>query len=156
MKKIPACVSACFALLFCLVPAALFAEIVSEVSPDGVMALEDGKKVSLAGVQMDAEGASVLRVLTSKQDVRIEILKTVRDQKGGECAYAYLKAKSIKMPFKNAEVTGEEEVLLNEFLLELGAAKVDATQDFAKKSRFLAIEEKAKKKGEGVWSYVGS
>ena len=155
--KISSCVtSVFFAVTLILVPAALFAMVVTEVAQDGSLTLEDGKQVSLAGIQMDAQGVSVLRVLADKQDVRVEVLETVRDPQGRECVYAYLKGKSLKMPFKTGEEASESEIFLNEFLLRTGAAKVDEEQMISKKNRFLAAQDEAKKKGEGVWSYVAS
>ena len=75
-----------------------FAAIVAEVGSDGSITLEDGKVVSLAGVEMDAEGASILRVLAKKQDIQIEILQSLQDEKGRDCVYAYLDTKSISLP----------------------------------------------------------
>ena len=129
------------------------AMIVEKVGSDGRLTLEDGNQVSLAGIKMDAEGASILRVLAEKQNVQIVILKTVQDDKGGNSVYAYLNAKSITLPFTESGLEGQEEILLNRFLVRLGAAKVDETQEFAKKDEFLKVQSEAKKKGEGVWSY---
>jgi len=55
-------------ILTIVAPAVLWAEVVTEVGGDGTMTLADGKRVVLAGVQMDAAGISVLRVLAQKQD----------------------------------------------------------------------------------------
>ena len=57
------------------------------------------------------------------------------------------------MPAKPSEVPDEQEVLLNEFLVKIGAAKVAEAQDFRYKAKFLKVQEEARKKGEGVWSY---
>lgn len=156
MRKMSGTVVLLFAFSIFFFSGLLHAAVVEEIGPDGALILEDGKKLSLAGVQMDEEGISVLRVLAHKQDVRSEILQTVRDDRGGECAYVYLNTKSIKVPFKTSAVTGQKEVMLNEFLISLGAAKVNEAQEFSKKSMFLKAQEEAKKKGEGVWSYVES
>lgn len=144
------------AAVMLLMPPVLFAEIVKEVSPEGVLIMEDGRKFALAGVVMDAEGASVLRVLAQKQDVRLEVLNSVKAADGGECAYAHLTAKAQSFPSGSGKTAGEEEVALNEFLIRTGSAKVDASQDFARKEKFLKLQEEARRKGEGVWSYVGS
>ncbi len=127
----------------------LFAEVVTEVGADGALTLADGKKVVLAGIQMDAEGVSVLRVLVHKQDLKLQLLAN----SSPESAYAYLQAKYVRFPVKINEVPGEQEVLINEFLVKVGAAKVDEAQDFSRKAKLLKVQEEAKKKGEGVWSY---
>ncbi len=136
-------------------PAILCAEVVTEVGGDGTLTLADGKRVVLAGIQMDAEGISVLRVLAQKQDLKFQLL--IHPAPGAqESAYAYLQAKYVKFPFKLNEVPDEQEVLLNEFLVKVGAAKVAETQDFSHKAKFLKVQEEARKKGEGLWSYEAS
>ena len=128
------------------------AEVVQEVGRDGTLTLESGKQVVLAGVQMDAEGVSVLRVLAQKQDVKLQILS--RAGPGAkESVYAYLLAKYLKFPVKPEGVSDEQEILLNEFLVKVGAAKVIETQDFSHKAKFLKVQAEAKRKGEGIWSY---
>jgi hypothetical protein len=136
----------------CILSSVLCAEMVTEVGPDGTLTLESGKQVFLVGVQMDTEGVSILRVLTQKQDLKLQLIAgSVPGAK--ELAYAYLKAKYLKFPAKLNEIPDEQEVLINEFLVKTGAAKVDETQDFRYKDKFLKVQEEAKKKGEGVWSY---
>ena len=106
----------------------------------------------LAGVLMDTEGVSVLRVLTQKQDLRFQLISNpVPGAK--ELAYAYLQTKFVKFPVTLNEVPGEQEILINEFLVKVGAAKVAEAQNFSRKAEFLKIQEEARKKGEGVWSY---
>lgn len=156
MNKKLAVIGLCLMFLLCLAPGMLFAEFVAEVGPDGTLAFEDGKKVALAGIQMDEEGISILRVLARKQDVRVEILTNVKSPDGGECGYIYLNTKSIKMPYRPTETAGKKEMMLNKFLIGLGAARVDEGQDFSQKKMFLEAQEEARGKGEGVWSYVGS
>ena len=136
-------------------PPVLQAEIVTEVGVDGTMTLADGKRVVLAGVKMDSEGASVLRVLAQRQDLKFQLLAQPAPD-GKEYAYAYLKAKYVKFPAAMHDVPSEKEVLLNEFLLKIGAARVDEGQDFSQKVKFLKVQEEAQKKGEGVWSYAAS
>lgn len=130
----------------------LCAEIVTEVERDGSLTLESGKKVALAGIQMDAEGISVLRVLTQKQDLKFKWIANSTPGAAGS-AYAYLNAKYLKFPLKLNEIPAEQEVLINEFLVKIGAAKVNERQTFSHKAEFLKIQEKARKKGEGIWSY---
>ena len=127
--------------------------MVTEVSPDGTLTLESGKRVALVGVLMDSEGASVLRVLVQKQDLRLQLIAHSASAGSSELAYAYLQAKYLKFPAKPNEIPDGQEVLINEFLVKLGAARVAVNQDFRYKDRFLKIQEEAKKKGEGIWSY---
>ena len=130
----------------------LCAEIVTEVGKDGTLTLESGKRVVLVGVQMDTEGISVLRVLAQKQDLKLQLIANPAPG-AKEFAYAYLQAKYLKFPAKLDDVPDEQEVLINEFLVKVGAAKVVETQDFSRKARFLKVQEEARKKGEGIWSY---
>ena len=137
----------------CLLSGILFAEMVTDVGGDGTLTLADGKRVALAGIHMDEDGVSVLRVLAGKQDVKLEMLS--RESPGGrESAYVYLQSKSVKFSGKTGARPSEKEVLLNEFLVEVGAAKVVEAQEFSRKDQFLKVQAAAKKKGEGVWSYV--
>jgi hypothetical protein len=136
----------------CVLSSVLFAEIVTEVGTDGTLTLASGKQVALVGVQMDTEGISVLRVLTQKQDLKLQLI--AHPTPGAkEFAYAYLQAKYLKFPAKLNEIPDEQEVLINEFLVKIGAAKVVETQDFSRKAQFLKVQEEARKKGEGIWSY---
>ncbi len=140
-------------LFACLAAAsALYAEVVTEVDMDGTLTLESGKRISLVGIQMDSEGTSVLRVLVQGQDVTMQLI--ANSAPGAvERAYLYLKAKYLKFPTRLNEIPDEQEVLINEFLVKIGAAKVIETQDFSRKERFLKAQEEARTKGEGVWSY---
>ncbi len=136
----------------CLFSSVLWAEIVTEVGTDGTLTLESGKQVVLVGVEMDMEGISVLRVLAQRQNLKLQL---IANSAPGihEFAYAYLKAKYLKFPAKPNDIPDEEEVLINEFLVKIGAAKVAETQDFGHKAKFLKVQEEARKKGEGIWSY---
>lgn len=136
----------------CVLSSVLCAEVVTEVGTDGTLVLESGKQVALAGIQMDTEGISILRVLARKQDLKFQLIASpVPGAK--EFVYAYLKAKYLKFPSKPREIPDEQEVLLNEFLVKIGAAKVAEAQDFRHKAKFLKVQAEAKKKGEGIWSY---
>lgn len=136
----------------CVCSGALFAQVVNNVGADGTLNLADGKKVVLVGIKMDEEGISILRVLVEKQDVKLRLI-TGPSSSGKEYAYVYLQSKSVKFPEKLGDARGEQEVLLNEFLIKVGAAKVAESQNFSHKAKFLKVQAEAKKKGEGVWSY---
>jgi hypothetical protein len=136
----------------CVCAPLLFAEVVTEVGTDGTLTLESGKQVVLAGVRMDTEGISILRVLAQKQDLRVQLIASPAPG-AKDFAYAYLKAKYLKFPAKPSDLPAEQEVLINEFLVRVGAAKVDESRDFSRKAAFLKAQEQARKKGEGVWSY---
>ncbi len=145
-------VSILFLGWFFLFPTALFAELVSDVDDGGVLTLESGKRVSLVGVTFDEEGVSVLRVLVRKKDVNLQLIARSTSA-AQEAAYVYLQSKSMPFPFRQGEAPGEQEVLVNELLVKLGAAKVDVAQDFSRKAKFLKVQAEAEKKGLGVWSY---
>lgn len=133
----------------------LWAEVVREVTPDGTLVLENGNQVVLAGVKLDDEGISVLRVLAQKQDL------TLREDTSGTPGvnvpvYAYLRAKFLKFPSNANTASEEEEVMLNAFLVSQGAARVADDQVFAEKEHFIKLQEQAKKTGAGIWSYKNS
>jgi hypothetical protein len=136
----------------CVFSSVLSAQIVKEVGTDGTLTLEDGKQVVPVGVQMDSEGISILRVLVRKQDVKLQLIASAVPG-AKEFAYIYLQAKYLKFPAKLNAIPDEQEVLINEFLVKIGAAKVSETQDFSRKTKFLKVQDEAKKKGEGIWSY---
>ena len=139
--------------LLAALPAVLHAEVVTEVGADGTLKLESGKQVVLAGIQMDADGISVLRVLAQKQDLKFQLLSNSAPG-AKESAYAFLQAKYLKFPVKPKGSSDEQEILLNEFLVKIGAARVAEAQDFRHKARFLKAQAEAKRKGEGIWSYA--
>lgn len=141
--------------LLCGLSPIVHAEVVADVAADGTITLADGKRILLAGVHMDPEGISILRVLSQKQDLRLQLLaKPAPEAK--EYAYAYLQAKYLKFPAKLNDVPDEQEILINEFLIKIGAARVDETHDFSHKTKFLKVQAEAQKAGEGVWSYEAS
>ena len=139
------CVSAGF-------PGLLLAEVVKEVAADGALVLENGQRVVLAGVSLDAEGVSVLRALVQNQDLSF---RDVAPSAAGTKVpvYGYLRTKSLKFPPKRDAASMEEEVMINEFLISQGAARVAEESAFAEKDHFLKVQEQAKQKGEGIWSY---
>ncbi|HQB12335.1 MAG TPA: thermonuclease family protein [Candidatus Omnitrophota bacterium] len=133
-----------------------FAELITDISAEGVLTLEDGKRVTLAGVVLDAYGMSILRVLAHRQNANVDVLREASGADGCERAYVYLKSRSLDFPFAAGRSADERDMMLNEFLLRLGAARVDESQTFSQKKKFLLIQEEASRKGEGIWSYVQS
>ncbi len=140
--------------IFCFFPP-LRAEVVKEISPDGTLTLDSGEKVTLAGILMDVEGISVLKALAGKQNVRFEKVPILEEQSRA-LAFVFLEAKSVKFPSQASGAADAEEVMLNELLLKIGAARVAENQTFTAKERFLQLQQIAMKKGDGIWSYEGS
>jgi hypothetical protein len=133
----------------------LLAETVVDIAADGTLTLASGKHVTLAGILMDTEGISVLKAVAAKQDVRIEEI-SASALSARSFAYAFLETRFMKFPNLLGAAANTEEVMLNEFLIRTGAAKVDKNQEFAKKQDFLELQSEAKIKGEGIWSYEDS
>lgn len=133
----------------------LRAELVTEVLSDGTLVLEGGHQVVLAGIRLDDEGVSVLKVLARKRDLNLR-KDTAASSAAKVPVYAYLRAKYLKFPAKVEAVSEEEEVMLNAFLVSQGAARVADDQVFAEKDNFLKLQEQAKKMGAGIWSYKNS
>lgn len=145
-----------FGFVFCVLGLCrpLYAEMVDSVdSKTGAVVLENGKRVFLAGIQLDEQGISILKVLISKQNLRLEECPSAT--RSNELrVLAYLNKKSLKFPPAANEAVDEKEVMLNEFLIRMGAAKVAEGEDFEQKKDFMKLQDEAQKRGEGIWSYV--
>lgn len=136
---------------FLFLPSGFSAKIIS-IDRNGELRLENGERVRLAGLELPSETLPILRILLAGQEVRIEKEKG----KEGESVppvYLFVSARILNLPFLAGDNPAEKEILLNQFLLSLGAARVAPLAQFSKRKTFLEIEARARTAGKGIWSY---
>ena len=138
-------------LLMPLVDSLGYAERVTKVTPDGILEMDTGKKVVLAGLKISPEGLRLLQVLTRGRDVEIDY--DPKRPTSSVPAPVYLSIRSHEMKFSRLRQIEHHKVILNEFLLQTGAAAVKTDASFKRKEKFLQIEARARERGEGIWSY---
>ena len=130
----------------------LFAEKITQVREDGSMSLESGKIISLAGIDLPPESMPLLSILITNKEVDVQEAKKVPKISDAEPVYLYVRASELEMPFKGANPR-DSRVLINRFLLEIGAATLQPGFIADKEVEFKDAEAGARKRGEGVWSY---
>jgi endonuclease YncB( thermonuclease family) len=142
-------------LLLLLYPAA-FAEMIKKVDRAGILTLADGKQVHLAGIELSEEGPELIALILSGKEAEIETESASASNSLTDeiiPAYVYVDAESIPFPFDPAGQRNVSRVMVNELLLQLGAATLDAADTGSHHDAFARIEDEAKRKGHGVWSY---
>lgn len=139
-------------VFFCAGAASLQAERVTSLSLDGVLELESGKKVILAGVELPVESFSLLTVLLSGKNVEVEA--AVEGPVNGPVpVYMYVQTSQVDLPNPADGKPEEEKVMINELLIKLGAAKVSGVPGGKHFDVFKKAEDKARESGQGIWSY---
>ncbi|HTL48733.1 MAG TPA: hypothetical protein VL688_11805 [Verrucomicrobiae bacterium] len=138
-------------VVFLSVVPRLWAEKVSSIHPDGSLALDNGQTVQLAGLELPEETLRLLPILLGGKD--IEVRPDTAPAEGPVPAYLFVNTSEIDMPFADKFKTREKKVMVNELLLFLGAAKVDRSKPCQELDGFLRLEDEAKKKAQGIWSY---
>ena len=134
----------------------VFAASVKSVRMDGVLTLSDGSQYRLAGLAFSQEAPSILKTLLAGKDIEVEPETAIGSsgQMGpAPAAYLYVTTKEANVPVKSGESPAYQRVMVNEILLSLGAASVDPAFSGRLRERFREIQEKARKDGQGIWSY---
>jgi hypothetical protein len=139
--------------LACSLPA--FALQVKSLHPKGILELDNGEQTSLAGLLIPEESLSLLSVILSQKDLEFNAEDSDDYKKPGEpkAGYFYVNTIEMNFPFKPEDKPKETKVMVNELLLSLGLARVDAEKQFKHREKFLEIETEARTRGMGVWSY---
>lgn len=151
MKSFPL-IAVLFLCFFIASPPAR-AERVTALKEGGVMQLDTGRTVKLAGLEIPPESLAVLSILLGGRDIEVAFEKDAASEGGPEPVYIFVKTDQITKPETSDKDQSGQRVMVNEFLLGIGAAKLipgmtgKYTQDFER------AQEDAKKKGYGVWSY---
>lgn len=128
---------------------------VAEIEKDSALKLDNGKKIILAGIELPEESMSLLGVLVGGKDVEY-----ASDPKTAEPSptavspsYLYVNTSEIELPFAQAVAAREKKIMINELLVAIGAARVLRNLDFEHKASFIELEDKARRDGQGLWSY---
>lgn len=145
-------------VLFISLPSVSFADEVKKVYPDGRIELSDGELVELAGIKLTPESVKLIPMLLAGQSVRVDYAKEFRNENPQTLkqTYLYLKVKELEFPLGASAKPNQSKVMINELLLEMGAAWVLIDIPFSKQKKFLEIQERAKATGQGVWSYTAN
>ena len=144
-----------FLAVFLWVPLLLIAQAsapelqMTEIKANGHLILTTGQEIKLAGLLIPSETVPLLKALLNGKPFELEY--EAADASGVPVVYLYLQMKELQLPGKKKSENKRR--LINEFLLERGAASVDSESAFKHKERFLKIEAQAREKGEGIWSY---
>ena len=136
--------------LTCVFSPLSYADHVKAIESDGTMILESGKKICLEGLEMSPDASRFLPALLSKKDVDFE---EGTDKRGGACGYLFVNTSQVELPFKASDSPEAKRYLVNEMLLQTGAAKVKSGSSFKLKEKFITLETEARKSGQGIWSY---
>ena len=128
---------------------------VKTIRSGGVMELDNGQRVTLAGIRLSSEALRLLPALVAGRGVDLEYdsLLPAPPTPEPRPVYAYVKAAEIDFPFSANRSPHEKNIMVNELLIMTGAAEVEAPLAFKWKDRFLAAQAEARRKGEGIWSY---
>lgn len=142
-----------FILLFSAFAFSSYAQRAVQVLPSGLIKLDDGKTVSMAGIVPSEEAVSVISMMLAGKDISFEKEssdKYVPAHKEAEAGYIYLESKEIDFPFNPKSDPKEKKWMLNKFLLTLGMASVEADKEFKYKEDFMKEEALARQKGEFI------
>lgn len=156
MKLMGRCVtlSLIAAFVVCGYPCAVHAERIETVLSDGSLKLQTGEAVYLAGLETANESFTMLNMLVKDKDADIQYEDSLPSKaNGSRAAYVFVPVHEIRFPFRGVPKPEENKILINEFLLLLGAARVDLNRNFRRFHEFQKAEDDAKLRGEGVWSY---
>lgn len=132
-----------------------FALRATQVLPSGLIRLDDGRNVSLAGIKLNEEAINVISIMLSGHEIGFEKESAPQyapSVAGTEPGYIYLEAKEISFPFNPKSNPKESKWMLNKFLLTLGMASAETDKDFKHKEDFVKEETLARQKGEFIES----
>ena len=130
------------------------ADRVKIIHEDGTLELASGDHVRFAGIELAPEALNVLKSLLADKDVELEFDTDLARTEAKPEKPAYLFVKNREMDWKpGPAVSRDIHVMINQLLIEMGAARVDLTRPFKYKNRFLESQNTAKTRGEGIWSY---
>ena len=138
--------------LVCLFSGSALAEQIKTIYLNGEIQLSNGEKAVLAGLHLTEEGVTLLGALIASKEVEVQNEKD-RSDSPLKPVYLSIKTQELDFPFFNKDEFKGKKVMVNELLLAWGAAIVDEKAHFKKKGKYLEIQNQARKKGEGLWSY---
>lgn len=112
--------------------------------------MANGGKIKLAGIELAPEGRLLLFTLLADREVYVEYERS-SSASSAKDAYVYIPLQQL--PEGSMSGVTVYRRMLNQVLIQMGAARVDLKGNFKFKRDFLKLEAEAKRKGEGVWSY---
>ena len=130
-------------------------ERIVAIRSDGTLETEGGRKIVLGGITLPEEGVKILSVLIASREIEIKTDDDFGEASEGNVlpVYAYTSLHEADFPLKAGDEPRKNKVLLNEFLISLGAARVREDISFKWRDRFLKLQETARQEGRGIWSY---
>lgn len=128
---------------------------VESISEEGIIVLNNGLHIQLAGLVLAPESAPILHALLRNKIVQIKYENSLRQaaSHSPQPAYVFVETKEAAIPLRRGAAVRKKRVMVNELLISLGAAKVAGGINFKKRKDFLKLEAKARAEGEGIWSY---
>jgi len=109
---------------------------VIEVMEGDTLVLNNGKRVSLIGVDMSAKAETFIREAVEGRQVKLKYDRQKVDRNGQILAYVYLL----------------DGTLLNAEVIKQGYARVDKRLPFKYLEEFKNCEKEAKEKKRGIWA----
>ena len=124
--------------------------------PDGSLELDNDRVVAFAGIRLSEGAMRILPILLADRQVELELEASLSLESPENIilAYVFVQTRELQFPFKESDKPRVKRVMVNQSLLEMGAASVSETSSFKMKNHFIEIQNKAKKDGQGIWSYV--
>ena len=130
------------------------AERVKTVFKDGTLEMASGGHVRFAGIQLAPESFSLLKTLLAGKEVEVEFDSDLARLVSGPAKPGYIYVKAREMEWKpGPPAARDNHVMVNQLLIDMGAARVEENIPFRHKTRFLEAQNSAKTRGEGIWSY---
>ncbi len=140
-----------FILSFALFTPPAQAASVKTIDENGILELQSGEKICLAGIELPSESIRLLSSLVAGRKIDIDYAKTAKTQ-NLKSAYLYITTPVFHFPPAANAKPEQKKIMVNEFLLSIGAAKVGEAEK-KWKDRFEKIQLEARRRGEGIWSY---
>ena len=140
-------------IVFFFAASNLLALQAKKIDSRGTIFLDDNRKISLAGIELSPDFFSILSIILAGRDISFQKDAVLPASESGVIpGYVTVDTSEIDLPFE-PNVQHKRHVMINEFLISLGIAKVATALDFKRKVSFLELEQSAKERGSGLWSY---
>lgn len=151
----PVLTASFFLFIYFLFPLSAFPAHAKGIKPSGNLELQDGQEISFAGLIIPVESFSLLSVIISGKELELELERSenYRSAQGLKAAYFYVQTFEMDFPFQPESKPRQTKVMVNELLVSMGLARVDAENSFKHREKFLEIQKEAKSRGMGIWSY---
>ena len=148
-----------------ILPNALAADKVTKVFSDGQLEINNEYRVELAGIEIAPEAIRTLPIIVSGKEVIVELehgnshstsplnISMETNPSHLKEAYVYLDTEEIEVPYTLANQIQRRRIMLNEFLIAVGGAKVRRGNDSQRSQNFKMLQDAAKADEQGIWSY---